>query len=693
MKNVINLLGTVAICLMFNVPWSKANLTTVNLQGIEDLRVSEIFYMETNSGAQLQFIEVYNVGPDVLTLSDYQIEGLPVVYGNTVTLQPGEFAIYCYDADILKSTFNITSDVNIFQWTGGALSYTGQTVRFLDNSGNTVKEVTYSSNAPFPVPPNDVYTSIILCNPDESENLPSNWQLANFANGNIIDAKLVYGDPHQLDFCSYNISEIRPVDADGINLFSGRRALIEGTVYGINARTSGLQFTIIDEQGDGFGIFSNAEAFGYTVTQGDKVRIRGVVNQFNGLSQLSFLRNIELIDSNQPLLTPVVVDQLDEASESRLVKLENVTLADPAQWTNSGSGFNVTLTNGIDNFQMRIIRNSNIFGRNAPKGTFDVIGIGGQFDNSQPYTSGYQIIPRYIEDIDPFDDSVPEEYPFRTIPEVTTVDAEGVADSLDIKCRLEGIVYGVNLRPQGLQFTIIDEDNNGIGVFKNNTNLGYTVAEGDRISIKGIISQFNGLTQIIPDSIRLLSTNNDLVSPKVVTEFLEEDESSLIMVENLTYVDQSQWLGNGGSFNVTITDGTKEFVIRIDNDVELSSMPAPIPPFNVIGLLGQFDNMKPYDSGYQLFPRYAKDIETIASVKGVNAYQMLISPNPVKEYLEIKHSTAVIFLRIYDMEGKYMKTAANSGGKFYVGDLAPGWYIATINMGEQIILGKFVKVD
>lgn len=417
------------------------------------------------------------------------------------------------------------------------------------------------------------------------------------------------------------------------------------------------------------------------------------MNQFNGLSQLSFLRSIELLDDNQPLLNPIVVDQLDESSESRLVKLENVTLADPAQWTNSGNGFNVILTNGVDNFQMRIIRNSNIFGRNAPKGTFDVIGIGGQFDNSLPYTSGYQIIPRYIEDINPFDDSVPEEYPFRTITEVTTVDAEGVADSLYIKCRLEGIVYGVNLRPQGLQFTLIDEDNNGIGVFKNNTNLGYTMTEGDRISIKGIISQFNGLTQIVPDSIQLLSTSNDLVEPKVVTAFQEDDESSLVKVENLTYVDQSQWLGNGGSFNVTMTNGTKEFVIRIDNDVELSSMPAPTPPLTITGILGQFDNMKPYDSGYQLFPRYNEDIETVSATKDGIARQLLIIPNPAKEYLEIKYINYDAFLQISDIEGRYIRTIANSGGKFYVGDLAPGWYIATINVGEQIIPGKFIKID
>ena len=38
-------------------------------------------------------------------------------------------------------------------------------------------------------------------------------------------------------------------------------------------------------------------------------------------------------------------------------------------------------------------------GSPAPPATFDVMGILTQFDNSSPYTSGYQITPRYASDI------------------------------------------------------------------------------------------------------------------------------------------------------------------------------------------------------------------------------------------------------------------------------------------------------
>ena len=692
MKKTVTLIPTLLLLFIMQKNAFSSTPGVGNLQSIDDLKVTEIFYAETNAGDQLQFIEVFNMGANIIQLSDFQIEGLPVAYGGSVVLQPEESAIFCKDAALIRSTFNIESNAQIFEWTSGSLNFTGQTIRFVDVAGNFVKEVSYSNAAPYPVLPTDVYTSIVLCDPNGNQNDASNWQVANWTSGNVIDSRLVYGDPHELSYCAYPIAAIRPVDNDGRSLLLNRRVMIAGTVYGINARTTGLQYTIIDDDGNGYGIFSSVETFGYTVSEGDRIRVRGIVSQFNGLGQLSPLRSIDLIGSNQSLLTPVIVDNLDEESESRLIKLENVTLVNPSQWTNTGTGFNVNITNGIDIFEMRILRNSDIFGRNAPIGTFDVAGIGSQFDNMAPFTSGYQIIPRYIADFDPFNDTDPNEYPKRTIPQVTTVDAEGVADSLGIKCELEGIVYGVNIRPQGLQFTIIDEGNNGIGVFRNTGNLNYTVQEGDRISIKGEIDQFNGLTQILPDFITLMSSDNPLVQAKVVTLFEENDESSLIKIENLNYVDRNQWLGNGGSFNVTFTNGTTEFVVRIDNDVDLSNMPPPMAPMNITGILGQFDNTRPFNTGYQLFPRYKEDIESITSTKDVGEGYLKIIPNPVSEWLEISSVVKTGTLEVSDLNGKILKSFKNFDNKYFVGDLPAGIYIALFKDGNQTITSKFVKI-
>ena len=47
-----------------------------------------------------------------------------------------------------------------------------------------------------------------------------------------------------------------------------------------------------------------------------------------------------------------------------------------------------------------------IIGNDEPAAPFDVRGIGGQFDSSDPYDSGYQILPRYYTDFAPAQDIV-----------------------------------------------------------------------------------------------------------------------------------------------------------------------------------------------------------------------------------------------------------------------------------------------
>ncbi|HEX2898795.1 MAG TPA: PKD domain-containing protein, partial [Bacteroidia bacterium] len=201
---------------------------------------------------------------------------------------------------------------------------------------------------------------------------------------------------------------------------------------------------------------------------------------------------------------------------------------------------------------------------------------------------------------------------FQTLPigTVNTVDSAGVADSLGLKCWVHGVVYGGNLRPAGLQFTIID-GTGGIGVFRATGSLGYTITETDSIKILGTVAQFNGLTQMNVDSVVLLSTGNALKTPTQITALDESTESDLIIFKNAWIVNPAQWTGTGSGFNVDVTDGTNTLIMRIDADVDLYTQPAPVGMFHVCGLGNQFDNSSPYTSGYQFFPRYIADIKLL----------------------------------------------------------------------------------
>jgi hypothetical protein len=194
------------------------------------------------------------------------------------------------------------------------------------------------------------------------------------------------------------IGDAAATDANGVAVNLGAVKAVEGTVHGVNMRTSGLSFTIIDETG-GVGIFSPSTTFDYTVTEGDNVIVVGEVGQFNGLTQLQNIESIALVSQDNMLMDAQVVTAFSEATESQLINLACVSIVDPSQWTGAGSGFNVTVTDGENEFAMRIVNTVELYAQPAPTGEFSLTGIGGQFDNQTPFLEGYQIFPRYAADI------------------------------------------------------------------------------------------------------------------------------------------------------------------------------------------------------------------------------------------------------------------------------------------------------
>jgi hypothetical protein len=175
-----------------------------------------------------------------------------------------------------------------------------------------------------------------------------------------------------------------------------------GTVLGVNtqtfATTGNVAFTIHDGS-VGFGVFgAGTKNLGYTVNEGDVVRVIGVIGHFNGLAQIN-ADSIVVVSTNATLPNPVVITELGEVTESQLIRMNDVYVINPTQWTNAGSGFSVNVTDGTDTIQLRIDADvSDVYSAPCPVGTFDVVGIGGQFDNSAPHTSGYQFLPRYLAD-------------------------------------------------------------------------------------------------------------------------------------------------------------------------------------------------------------------------------------------------------------------------------------------------------
>jgi plastocyanin/DNA/RNA endonuclease YhcR with UshA esterase domain len=198
------------------------------------------------------------------------------------------------------------------------------------------------------------------------------------------------------------LPQVKGINAQGIPDSNNKMCKLVGTVLGVNtqtfATTGNVGFTIHDGS-VGFGVFgAGTKNLGYTVNEGDQVRVIGVIGHFNGVAQIN-ADSIVVVGTNASLPTPIVITEINESTESQLIRMNDVYVINPTQWTNAGSGFSVNVTDGTDTIQLRIDADvSDVYNSPCPVGTFDVVGIGGQFDNSAPHTSGYQFLPRYLAD-------------------------------------------------------------------------------------------------------------------------------------------------------------------------------------------------------------------------------------------------------------------------------------------------------
>ena len=489
-----------------------------------------------------------------------------------------------------------------------------------------------------------------------------------------------------------SITDARSTDANGSLLRLDEVVILEGKALGPNFRPGGQTFLLFNTQEEiGITVFSLDQDLGYSVNDNDNLRVTGRLAEFNGLAEI-IPSNIEVLAADGDIVNAQVVSTIDEFSESRLVEIEDVSLVDPSQWSDSGS-FNIDLTNGLTTFQVRIDSDTDISGEMAPTGTFNIKGIGGQFDNEAPFDSGYQLFPRKISDISPYNTGggpVGPQYTTLTMNEIRNNDTDGIPSLLGDLVETSAVVYGVNMRQSGLQFTIIDDNNSGVAIFSAEENFGYEINEGDRITVQGELAFFNGLTQIIPDTIILMSLDNNLVSPRIIETLDESTESSLVNFTPQGVQDADQWLGDGSNFNVNFLNTSGDIVtVRIDSDTDNASIPYPGDQGrSYTGIGGQFDNSPVHDEGYQLLPRYNEDILFILSTSDVYKGQVSIYPNPVVETINAESTIAIESLELYSLDGRFIKRSADS--RMNVADIKSGLYLIKVGLDNQYYMQKVV---
>lgn len=186
------------------------------------------------------------------------------------------------------------------------------------------------------------------------------------------------------------IGSVTTTNNDGVGIAVGNYVSIEGVLHCNNFRTTGYDLTMIDDNNDGINIFSPTMVNGYVPTEGDKIKVEGQIEQYNGLIQI-IPTTITVLSQGATLQSATLTATLDETTESQFIELQGLNLINgETTWPSNG---NVDVTNGVETFRVRIPAASPLAGTATPGGTFYLTGIGKQFDSSLPFTSGYQIFP------------------------------------------------------------------------------------------------------------------------------------------------------------------------------------------------------------------------------------------------------------------------------------------------------------
>ena len=303
-----------------------------------------------------------------------------------------------------------------------------------------------------------------------------------------------------------------------------------------------------------------------------------------------------------------------EGIEAQLVTITGCTVVSGTIPASGGIDGFLVINDGTGTMEMKIDGDGSIPGLATPAGTFNVTGIIQQDDFLRPFDTRYTIAPRNRtdlgaagagpslitiaearEDIDPGTGLSPHDF---------------VPDRLGQQVKVRGVVTSVDFRGASGTEVYIQDPTGGVDIFSTSINIALSL--GDSVEVTGTVAQFNGLTEITPSSISDIVILPTGTMPPAVLEVVtvsqlgnagvgEPYEGRLVRINNVTITSPPATFAANTNYN--ITDGSGTVQMRIDSDTDIDGTAPPAGTFSVIGVLGQFDNASPFDSGYQLFPR------------------------------------------------------------------------------------------
>jgi len=178
----------------------------------------------------------------------------------------------------------------------------------------------------------------------------------------------------------------------------GSQVTVEGIVTvptGVYSQTNFEIFLQDDTAGINVFVYNAMPA---QLHLGNFVRVTGKIDQYKGLTEVTDPSEAIVLSEGQPVPEPLILScdeishsfqsDFSEPNEGRLVRANNVRIvgSSPPSYTIQDQSGTCTLFIDPDT-ELPL-----------PQGIFDVIGILRQYDGTAPYTTGYEISPRFPTD-------------------------------------------------------------------------------------------------------------------------------------------------------------------------------------------------------------------------------------------------------------------------------------------------------
>lgn len=203
------------------------------------------------------------------------------------------------------------------------------------------------------------------------------------------------------------------------------------------------------------------------------------------------------------------------------------------------------------------------------------------------------------------------------IADLRNNDANGVPVDTGQVFTISGIVTSSNQFGNSGPGSVQDET---AGVCVYGGGFANAVNIGDSVTVTAILTQYSGLTELsfnragasvivhssgYETELQIININD--INSQQWNGF-EEYEGLLIRLNNVTINATGNFSG-GTNYNISDATGSLSNGLRIDNDVSsIIGQQIPSSVVDIIGILQQYKFSPPYNSGYQLLPRFILDI-------------------------------------------------------------------------------------